>query len=130
MIKGIYHVAYTVSDLDRSLEFYRDALGCTEYFRLDRDDGSLMLLYLEVGENGYIELFPGGEGPAKQPPAGRAGYRHLCLEVDAMDATLADLREHGITVDKGPLTGRDGNVQAWISDPDGNPIELMQRINR
>lgn len=128
LITGIYHVAYTVADLDASLAFYRDALGCPEYFRLNRDDGSLMLIYLKVGEAGFIELFPGSQGPAEEPLAGRAGYRHLCLEVDDMDATLADLAGHGITPDSGPRTGKDGNVQAWIRDPDGHRIELMKRV--
>ena len=128
MITGLYHVAYTVADLDASLAFYRDGLGCPEYFRLNRDDGSLMLIYLKVGDAGCIELFPGGDGPAVETPAGKSGYRHLCLEVDDMDATLADLATRGITPDSGPRTGKDGNVQAWIRDPDGNRIELMKRL--
>ncbi len=129
MITGIYHVAYSVTDLDKSMHFSQGALGCKEYFRLNRDDGSLMLVYLQVGASqNFIELFPGGAARTEPEPKGLAGYRHLCLEVDDMDKTLADLARHGVKPETGPLTGKDGNVQAWIRDPDGNRIELMKRI--
>jgi len=128
MITGIYHVAYSVTDLDAALVFYRDGLGFPEYFRLNRDDGSLMLIYLDAGGGTYIELFPNAEKRADEPAGNEAGYRHLCLEVDDMDATLAELAARGITPDADPRTGKDGNVQAWITDPDGNRIELMHRV--
>ena len=129
MITAIYHVAYSVADLDKSMHFYQAALGCKEYFRLNHEDGRLMLVYLQVGDSqGYIELFPGGAPRTEAEPKGLTGYKHLCLEVDDMDKTIAALARHGIKPDSGPLTGKDGNVQAWIRDPDGNRIELMKRI--
>jgi catechol 2,3-dioxygenase-like lactoylglutathione lyase family enzyme len=127
MIKGIYHVAYSVTDLEKSLHFFQTVLGGTEYFRLNRDDGQLMLVYVKLGD-GYVELFPGATDVPGDLPAGRAGYRHLCLEVTEMDPVVAHLARHGIKPESGPRLGKDGNVQAWIRDPDGNRIELMQRI--
>ncbi len=44
--------------------------------------------------------------------------------------TVARLAQHGIKPDSGPRLGKDGNVQAWIRDPDGNRIELMQRLSK
>ena len=128
MITGFYHLALSVTDLDKALQFYQGALGGTEYFRLNREDGSLMLVYLTLGKSGYIELFPGATEKANDCPAGKAGYKHLCLEVDDMDRTVADLARHGIVPESGPRQGKDGNIQAWIRDPDGNRIELMKRL--
>ena len=43
-----------------------------------------------------------------------------------MDATLGQLRERGLDVPGAATQGVDGNWQYWITDPDGNRIELMQ----
>jgi lactoylglutathione lyase len=58
----------------------------------------------------------------------RPAYAHLQLTVDDMDRTLAELAPRGIVPAKPPRTGADGNVQAWLTDPDGNRIELMQML--
>ena len=79
MLKGITHVALSVAEIDRSLEFYRK-LGAEETFRLLREDGSLGLVYLRVAGTQFIELFPGANGPHERPSNAR--YVHMCLEVD------------------------------------------------
>jgi lactoylglutathione lyase len=48
--------------------------------------------------------------------------------VDDLQATVAQLREAGVAIEREPKVGLDHNWQAWIRDPDGNPIELMQLI--
>lgn len=122
MITGLGHVAYAVDDLDAALEFYVQYLGLTEAFRLYREDGTPWIVYLHVGARGFVELFPGGRGGdgANASPS----YRHLCLEVDNMAATLADMAERGMTIEGEPNRGQDGNLQYWVTDPDGNRIEL------
>lgn len=123
MITHIGHTAYSVSDLGVALEFYCGKLGMTEAFRLDHDDGTPWIVYVLAGQGSFIELFPGGE-----PGAGATdgSYRHLCLAVDDMDTTLADLRERGLPLEGEATRGKDGNVQFWLTDPDGNRIELME----
>jgi lactoylglutathione lyase len=54
------------------------------------------------------------------------GYAHLCLAVDDIHTTAAAITAAGIPLDRPISQGRDGNFQAWIVDPDGNRIELMQ----
>lgn len=122
MIIGIGHVAYSVSDLEASLEFYCQKLGLTEAFRLTHDDGTPWIVYVLAGD-GFIELFPGG-----QPRAGEVegSYRHLCLVVDDMAATLKDLQARGLGLEGEATRGKDGNLQYWLTDPDGNRIELME----
>lgn len=122
-IVDIGHAAFACHDVEASLRFY-ELLGLTESFRLNHDDGSLMLVYLHVAGDRFIELFPNGPDPAQRPPQG--SYRHLCLMTDDLTATVDGLRAHGVTIDVEPKQGLDLNMQAWIRDPDGNQIELMQ----
>lgn len=123
VIVGTSHAAFRVSDLERSLAFYRDVLGFREAFRLHREDGTVGLVYLRVGPNQFLELFP-----SRDPltPSEGTSYAHLCLEVDDMHRTLAELRARGLPVTGEPRRGQDKNLQYWISDPDGNRIELME----
>ena len=51
---------------------------------------------------------------------------HLCLVSDDLHADVAALAGQGITIDRAPSIGLDDNWQAWLTDPDGNAIELMQ----
>jgi lactoylglutathione lyase len=124
MITGIGHTAYRVRDLEASLDYYCNKLGLQEMFRLDRD-GAVWLVYVRVTDNAFIELFPNGNDEVAQTPTTR-GYTHLCMNVDDMDRTLKELASRGLEITGEPKQGRDGNIQYWIADPDGNRIELMQ----
>jgi catechol 2,3-dioxygenase-like lactoylglutathione lyase family enzyme len=57
------------------------------------------------------------------PDQPNQSYRHLCLEVDDIATTAADLRAKGIKVTD-PQPGTDRSLQAWLADPFGNRIEL------
>jgi lactoylglutathione lyase len=122
MITDIGHAAFAAHDLERALAFYAE-LGIHESFRLNRDDGSLMLIYLHVAGDRFIEVFPNGPAP---DPNRKGSFMHLCLLTDDLHAAVAQLRESGIVIEREPKVGLDHNWQAWIRDPDGNPIELMQ----
>ncbi len=121
MITGIAHVCYTVSDLDASETFYRDVLHLRPAFDFRNDSGVRFGLYLHVGGANFLELFQGAlsERAPGQP------YQHLCLQVDEIQSTVADLRARGADVSD-PKLGSDRSWQAWLSDPDGNRIELHQ----
>jgi lactoylglutathione lyase len=127
MITGIGHTAYRVSDVEESLAFYCGKLGLKEMFRLHRDSGELWLIYLHVTDSTFIELFPNGNDEVALTTTSR-GYTHLCLNVDDMEKTLAELAARGLPIEGEPKRGRDGNIQFWITDPDGNRIELMQMM--
>ena len=125
MITGIGHIAFRVADMDRSLAFYCGVLGLEELTRLNRDDGSLWLVYLRASDDTILELFPGGE-PAGAPDPRAVGYAHFSLTVDDMRRTLTDLRARGLQEAGEPKRGADGNLGFWITDPDGIRIELME----
>jgi len=121
MITGMAHACFTVADLERALGFYRDGLGLKPAFDFVDENGRRYGIYLYLGGRNFIELF---EGKLDAPAAGQS-YRHICLEVDDIEVTSAALKEKGIEVSPVKL-GKDHSYQAWITDPDGNRIELHQ----
>jgi lactoylglutathione lyase len=124
-ISGIGHVAIKVRDLDRSLDYYVNKLGFAEMMRLHKDDGSVWLVYLRITDAQYLEVFPGAENE-RAPGWDANGLNHVCLTVDNIDHVLAELEEAGLTLLLPLKTAIDGNRQAWLEDPDGNRIELME----
>ena len=119
MITGLAHVALTVNDLAAAVAFYRDKLGLREMSDFRRDDGERFGVYLHAGGRTFIELFAGGNA---EPVEGRS-FRHFCMEVDDIDKTVGFLRDAGVEVSE-PKLGNDHSWQAWVTDPDGNRIEL------
>lgn len=122
MITDLGHPAFAAHDVDATLRFYR-ILGIEEAFRLHHDDGALMLVYLHVSGDRFVEVFPGGPPP---DPDREQSFEHICLLTDDIHAAVERLRENDAPIDSEPLVGLDGNLQAWTRDPDANQIELMQ----
>jgi len=124
MIRQVGHVAYAVKDIEASRRFYCQGLGLEEAFQLYRDDGTLSIVYLKAGNGSFIELFPRPDFSPGDP--NQVSYKHLCLHVDGLADMVAELKAKGIELTSDTKEGKDGNLQAWIRDPDGNRIELMQ----
>jgi lactoylglutathione lyase len=124
-ITALAHVAIRCTDVERSIAFYAGKLGFREMMRLDFDDGRLMLVYLRISDTMFVELFPDGEG-AGAPGKMAVGINHFCLQVDDLDAVIAQLAAAGVPLSQPKKRGHDGNLQAWVEDPDGVRIELMQ----
>ena len=124
-IVGLAHVAIKVTDLDRSLDFYINRLGFPEMLRLNKDDGSTWLVYLRITDNQYLEVFPGAEND-RAPGWDANGMNHMCLAVEDIDAVVKRIEAAGISLLLPLKLAVDGNRQAWLEDPDGNRIELME----
>jgi catechol 2,3-dioxygenase-like lactoylglutathione lyase family enzyme len=124
-VKALDHVGLKVADMDKTLDFYR-RLG----LRLVRASGphadGLRTAVIAVGSQelnvfSHPDFMPSG----KENPV---GMDHFCIEVDAasIDAVIADLRDVGIDVAKGPERRRDGTA-LFVHDPDGVRVELQLR---
>lgn len=125
-ITSIGHVAINTADLGKSLDFYIGTMGFPEMMRINHDSGEPWLVYLRVTDDQFIEIFPGAETEKTSESWHANGFGHLCLMVDDLDAVVTELKGKGITMMIEPKSGADGNSQAWLLDPDGNKIELMQ----
>lgn len=124
MIKGIAHLAFQVSNMDRSIQFYESGLGFKKKFVLYDDANNPWIVYLQVSKDQFIELFYAHEPLIST--ANSRSYQHLCIEVTDIQTVARDLKDSGIPLDQPIVMGLDHNYQCWIHDPDGNPIELME----
>ena len=126
-VKQIDHVVLRVRDLEQSLAFYVDALGC----RIEKRQETLGLIQLRAGGS-LIDLVPldgplgrrGGAPPAKE---GR-NVDHFALQIAPFDdaAIRRHLALHDIPVsESGQRYGAEGTGPSiYIGDPDGNTVEL------
>jgi catechol 2,3-dioxygenase-like lactoylglutathione lyase family enzyme len=119
MIKGLAHVCFHVRDLEAAEAFYTGKLGFRRAFDFHNAQGKRIGTDLHISGRNFLELFRS----EVTPPQPAQGYRHLCLEVDDMAATRADLLAKGIEVTE-PKKGSEGSWQAWLKDLEGNTIEL------
>ena len=121
MIKTLAHVCFTVKDLERSRVFYEEGLGLRLAFDFRNEQGERFGIYLHVGDRTFLELFIGSVADGGQ----RGSFGHICLEVDDIQETVADLKGRNIEIGEISM-GSDHSWQAWLKDPDGNAIELHQ----
>lgn len=137
-IQQFGHLAFTCRDLDVSLRFYKEVLGLKEKFCLNYEDTNRQvdgdqrwIVYMEVGDGSFIELFNGRDASSPAVPTGEDyNYQHMALIVPDIHAAYNELVEKGAPVDAAPGLGCDGTWQMWSHDPDGNRIEFMQYTDR
>jgi glyoxylase I family protein len=113
-VTGIHHVSINVTDLARSVDFYTTTLGLT----LDSSRPDLAV------EGVWLNL-PGGQVHLIVRDVPEAKGQHFAVEVTDLDEAVDDLRAAGVEV-RGPVPIGAAR-QAFLSDPDGNAIELQAR---
>lgn len=123
-VKAIAHTAYRCADMEKSLHFYCEVLGLPKAFDIEDDKGDPWIIYIKVCDNQFIELFyTDGNGILISK---NSSYAHLCLEVTDIYGFCERIKSKGYHLDSEPRQGKDQNIQAWLTDPDGNRVELMQ----
>lgn len=118
------HVAFRVSDVERSVRWYAEAFGAKKIYHAPADGERPELMFLEFAKGQLIEFFTGGKNRMPSPPD-PIGYIHFCLVVDNLEQALAHLAEMNVKAER-KFIGRAKQKIAFISDPDGNSIELME----
>lgn len=130
-IRGLGSVAVTVSDLARALDFYRGLLGfqVIGQIAVAGSPRGLVITHLEAGGI-LLELFSYADGTiaAADPllEEARTGLRHLSVRVTGLDAIAEQLACAGVpfTLEAAEVAG--GMRVAFVSDPDGTPIALVE----
>jgi lactoylglutathione lyase len=130
MIRQLAHCCFYTDQIDQMVKFYQDSLGLPVQFMLNDDEGQVMGYYFACGNTTYLEVFDQALaikqwGGKEQIQTTASRYKHLCLEVIGLDDYKKLLEERGVLVSDISL-GMDHARQAWIADPDGNAIELME----
>jgi catechol 2,3-dioxygenase-like lactoylglutathione lyase family enzyme len=138
----LHHTGLTVADLDRSLHFWRDAMGMEVLFQQEKAGGYLEAIVGEPGAHVRMaHLAFGGEGPRVElfqylaPSGGQhlsrpadVGFAHVCVACDDLDERLERLIAAGgrpfskpVEVDTGV---NKGGRSVYLRDPDGHVVEL------
>jgi len=121
----ILHTMIRVGDLERSLSFYTDVLGMKLLRRKDYPDGRFTLAFVGFGpesEQAAIELTHNWDTKGYEVGT---GFGHVAIEVPA---ACAEIKKRGgvVTREAGPMK-HGSTVIAFVQDPDGYKIELIQR---
>jgi catechol 2,3-dioxygenase-like lactoylglutathione lyase family enzyme len=118
------HVAFKVANPERSARWYADAFGAKKIYHVEAQGERPELMFLEFANGQCIELFPGGKNMLASPPD-PIGYIHFCLVLDNLEQALEHLAKMNIKPER-KFIGRAKQRIAFVSDPDGNSIELME----
>ncbi len=127
----LLHTMLRVGNLDKSLDFYTRVLGMSLLRKNDYPEGKFTLAFVGYGaesEQAVIELtYNWG---VDNYDLGNA-YGHIALEVEDAYAACDKIREAGgkVVREAGPMK-HGSTVIAFVEDPDGYKIELIQRKNR
>jgi len=124
----ILHTMLRVGDLDRSLAFYTDVLGMHLLRRKDYPEGKFTLAfvgYQDESEGAVLELTHNWD--TAQYDLG-SGYGHVALAVEDACKACEDIKSRGgkVVREAGPMK-HGSTVIAFVEDPDGYKIELIQR---
>ncbi len=116
-ILGFHHAGFLVTDVERAAEFYESILGLKP---LPRPELGFPGRWYDLGNGQQLHLMSVVEMPGHHDPPRHD--RHIALNVEDLRETETRLQAHGVAVTHG--SGRAGNPQLFIRDPDGNAIEL------
>lgn len=132
-----HHVGFTVSDLETTVEFYRDVLGLEVLDRFEvsgqafetvtgLEGASGRFAHLDAGDVRLelVEYEPAGE-PLEDSDLNQRGAAHVGLTVDDLESVSAGLPDEVETLSD-PQTTASGTTLCFIRDPEGNLVELLE----
>jgi lactoylglutathione lyase len=120
MLKRLSHACLGSTNLRRTVDFYRDILGCDVAHEFRNAAGELYGVFLACHNGTFLEFF---NEQAPRAPGGL--FRHLCFEVEDIERMAEIVRHHGLQAEV--KRGRtDRILQFFVNDPDGNMIEFQQ----
>jgi len=143
-IKAIRHTGIVVSDMKRSLRFYRDLLGM-EVWADFKDDSEIIqtitevpganiwMIKLKAADGVSIELLQYLSHPQDVPKPVKAydvGCNHIALQVDDLDTLYEKLAAEGIRFHAPPTVSSDGGAKlTYCRDPEGVIVELVEILS-
>lgn len=130
----LLHTMLRVSDLDRSISFYTEVLGMRLLRKEHYPDGQFTLAFIGYGDESFNSVIELTHNWGKRTYAMGNAYGHIALGCSDVQATCDLLEAAGATVMRqpGPMSATspdrtDVERIAFIQDPDGYPIELIQQ---
>ncbi|MBW8781320.1 MAG: VOC family protein [Verrucomicrobia bacterium] len=124
-VKKLLHTRFRVNDLERTVAFYRQALGLVVTRRHTSPRGAQLAFLATPNSDEEIEICqlpPGSPGVQVQPD-----LVHLAFEVENLESFAAELKKSGMALSDGPTVTGSGSLIAFIDAPEGYEVELIQR---
>lgn len=123
-ITKLLHTRYRVSDLDKTVEFYRDVLQLEETRRNKSPRGSELVFFKAPDSEEEIEIcyYPSSGGVQVQED-----LTHLAFAVEDLEAFAKHAESKGYPLSDGPTETSSGNIIAFVDAPEGYEIELIQK---
>jgi len=133
MIRQLAHTCFFTDNVIGMQYFYEEILGLKVKFTLKNQAGIDFGYYFECGNGTFIEIFDkvmaiaewGGNDTVLKHGS---YFRHFCLEVVGLESFKKQIEAKKWEI-SAISVGKDNSKQAWISDADGNLIELMEYTN-
>jgi lactoylglutathione lyase len=127
MLKKLLHTRYRVTDLEKTVHFYKEVLGLEEVRRLTSGRGSQLVFFKAPGSEEQIEI-------CKYDASGEVvvgpDLTHLAFEVDDIEAFAKHAAALGYPLSDGPHHSPSGSVIAFIDAPEGYEVELIQPASK
>ena len=144
MITAVNHTSFTVSDVERSVAFYKDLLGMELLSLAERDPAfsqkvtgipgaHLKVAYLKAPDGHRLELiqYLSPQGKRLDTRTSNVGSGHLAFDVEDLPRIFQELKAKGVKFKSPPLevpTGPNrGTLAVYFTDPDGITLEFLQR---
>ena len=121
MTASLKHVSFLTADADAVIAFYT-LLGATLSKDSQAEDG-LRRVVLNFAGGGKLQFFQAaGQEPRPHPN----WQEHIALHLENLETSLAQLRQSGVTFSRELTLSPSGNRMAFVLDPDGRQVELLQ----
>jgi lactoylglutathione lyase len=124
MVTKLLHTRYRVTDLDKTVAFYRDIIGLQEVDRKVSPRGSKLVFLKAPQSEELIEIC---EFPASGPVIVGPDLTHLAFAVDDLDAFARHAAAKGHPLSDGPTPTSNGSIIAFVDAPEGYEVEIIQR---
>ncbi len=122
MVTKLLHTRYRVTDLEKTIQFYKEVLGLEEVRRHKSPRGSELVFLKAPQSEELIEIC---SFPASGPVVVGPDLTHLAFEVPDLEAFAKHAAEKGYRLSDGPTPSSSG-VFAFIDAPEGYEVELIQ----
>lgn len=124
---GYHHIGLKVTDADRSVKFYTEALGGEVCFQFPMGDSGKQIYMVDLGGNAVVEIIPNGT----EDPEANARWAHICISAEDTRAAFDTAVKAGAKVQSEPKEGALGEKKicnAFIVGPDEEVIEFFQEM--
>lgn len=121
---SVEHLGLAARDTAALRDWYVRVLGGRVIF----DNGQQpAAFFVELGGNLLVEIYPAASSLAETSNNSLAGWRHLALRVDSIEAARRELESRGVAFTESPKPAGGGGCVLFFKDPEGNLLHLVDR---